>query len=145
MQNRLRFCLIGLVPLLLSFASGCSVYLALEGKPDPDVSALQVGATRGQIELQLGKAVNTKKAAEGGTLDLYEYYSGDTPSPGRALAHGAMDVLTLCLWEIVGTPIEAVQGTKKSLEIQYDQNDYAMTIRRVAEQPAEATKSTPES
>lgn len=122
--------------------SGCSVYLALQGKADPDIAALQVGATRGQIELQLGKPISTSKSKDGGTLDVYDYVSGDSPSPGRALAHGAMDVLTLCLWEIVGTPIELVQGTKKSLEIQYDQNDYAMTIRRVTMEEAKGSNKS---
>jgi hypothetical protein len=32
-----------------------------------------------------------------------------------------MDVLTLCLWEIVGTPIEAVQGEKYTATIEYDE------------------------
>ena len=46
-------------------------------------------------------------------VDLYEYEIGNKPSAGRAIGHGVMDILTLGLWEIIGTPIEGFQGEKK--------------------------------
>jgi hypothetical protein len=59
----------------------------------------------------------------GERVDVFKLKRGDEPSAGRAIAHGVMDVLTLCLWEVVGTPIEATQGEAFYLTIQYDSED----------------------
>ena len=40
-----------------------------------------------------------------------------------------MDVLTLGIWEIVGTPIEGVQGEKYSATMVYDENDKVVDLR----------------
>jgi hypothetical protein len=43
---------------------------------------------------------------------------------GRAVFHGAADVLTLGLWEVAGTPIEAVaDGTPIKVEVYYDEKN----------------------
>jgi hypothetical protein len=38
-------------------------------------------------------------------------------------------VLTLGIWEIAGTPIEAVQGEKYEATVTYDQQDRVSNIR----------------
>ena len=88
--------------LIFSFLYGCSVGMALSGKEEPNLGAIQVGSTRGEIELHLGSPVKTTTLPDGKRVDIYEYEIGDEPSPGRAAFHGAMDVLTIGLWEIVG-------------------------------------------
>jgi len=49
---------------------------------------------------------------------------------GRAVLPGAADVMTLGLWEIVGTPIEGslANGTKVSVEVTYDREDRVALI-----------------
>jgi hypothetical protein len=43
--------------------------------------------------------------------------------------HGAADVLTLGLWEVVGTPIEGyANGTKVSVEITYDREERVVKV-----------------
>jgi hypothetical protein len=43
---------------------------------------------------------------------------------GRTIAHGTADVMTLGLWEIVGTPTEAtLNGHRVAYEVTYDAND----------------------
>lgn len=134
---RLSF-LVVLLLLTPSF-SGCSVYLAMQGKEEPDISRVEVGSTRGQIEIELGDPVESKPNLEGGLSDTYVYVTGDEKSAMRALLHGAMDVLTLCIWELIGTPIELAQGERKALQIDYDANDYAMSVQKVAApEPKEA-------
>lgn len=46
-----------------------------------------------------------------------------------------MDILTLGLWEIVGTPVEGFQGDTKRLSVSYDENDYVTHIGPVAAPP----------
>jgi len=102
--------------------------MALSGKKDPDLRALRVGCTRGEVEMQLGKPSQTDFADDGSRTDVYEYEIGNEPSAGRAVAHGIADVLTLGLWEIAGTPIEGVQGDKHKLAVTYDQKDIVTRI-----------------
>lgn len=129
------------VMMLAASMPGCSVVLAIQGQKEPNVSVLEVGATRGQIEVQLGAPTFTQRGAEG-TVNIYEFVAGDEPSPLRGVLHGIADVVTLCLWEFVGTPIELVQGTKKYIQIEYDANDYAMVIRRLTGEDVEKIKGT---
>jgi hypothetical protein len=53
--------------------------------------------------------------SQGRRTDIYEYELGNEPSAGRAVAHGVLDLLTRGLWEVVGTPVEAIQGKKSKL------------------------------
>ncbi len=117
-------------PLLIATMAplqGCSVGMAMSGKKQPELGAIRVGATRGEIELQMGSPIEIRED-NGGRIDVYEYEIGNEPSAGRAIGHGVMDVLTLGLWEIAGTPIEGVQGEKKRLLITYDENDYVIKV-----------------
>jgi hypothetical protein len=112
-------------PLVLT---GCSVGMALSGEKQPDLAACRVGAERSDIELQLGKPVAGSDLPDGSQSCTYQYQVGNEPSPGRAVVHGAMDVLTLGLWEVVGTPIEAVQGQKYNMTVVYDADGKATQI-----------------
>ncbi len=115
--------------LLLSTLSlsACSVGMALSGKKDPNLSVIKKGADRQEIEMQLGTPQQVA-IVEDNTVATYEYEIGNEPSAGRAIGHGAMDILTLGLWEIVGTPVEAVQGDKYKITITYDKNDKVISL-----------------
>ncbi len=114
---------------------GCSVGMAMSGKKDPNLGAFRVGSTRGEVELQLGSPISTTTTTEGRRVDLYEYEIGNEPSAGRAIAHGVMDVLTLGIWEIIGTPIEGFQGNTHRLTVTYDQEDRVMAINQAVVPP----------
>ena len=122
--------LIVLVLCLIILSSGCSVGMAMVGKKEPNLGAVQVGATRGEVELQLGNAISSVTTEEGRRVDLYEYEIGNEPSGGRAIGHAVMDLLTLGVWEIIGTPIEAVQGKKYQISIAYGPDDRVLAINK---------------
>lgn len=113
------------------FMAGCSVGMAMSGKKEPQLGAVRAGATRGEVELQLGHAVEAHEE-NGRRVDIYEYEIGNEPSAGRAIGHGVMDVLTLGLWEVAGTPIEGMQGEKKRLAVTYDDQDIVTHVGSVA-------------
>lgn len=133
-HRRLKSVSILYAALYLTVA-GCSVGMAMSGKKDPNLGAFRVGSTRGEVELQLGSPMSTTSTVEGRRVDLYEYEIGNEPSGGRAIAHGVMDVLTLGLWEIIGTPIEGFQGTKHRLTVTYDQEDRVLAINQAVVPP----------
>lgn len=116
------------VLLALGLTPGCSVGMALSGEENPDLSVVKVGATRGEVELQLGPPIETESGRIGQRIDTYEYEIGDEPSAGRAVAHGVADVVTLGFWELLGTPIEAVQGETYYTKITYDSKDRVQHI-----------------
>jgi hypothetical protein len=110
--------------------TGCSVGMALSGKREPNLGTIRVGATRGEVELQLGNPVSSVTTEDGKRVDIYEYEIGNEPSAGRAVAHGVMDVLTFGLWEVVGTPVEALKGNKYTTSIAYDSDNRVIAINQ---------------
>jgi hypothetical protein len=121
--------LLGSLCIPMLFSTGCAVGMALSGERQPNLAAFSTGSTRGEVELQLGQSVQTTVREDGGRTDVYQYELGDEPSAGRAIGHGVMDVATLGLWEVVGTPIEAVQGDVRRVVIEYDTHDRVQKIR----------------
>jgi hypothetical protein len=105
--------------------------MAVSGNDNPDLGAVRVGATRGEVQMQLGSPVRTTTLPDGTRTDLYEYEIGNEPSAARAIGHGVMDVLTLGAWEIIGTPIEGFQGQKYQATIAYDQEDKVMEVSSI--------------
>ena len=104
------------------FNSGCAVTMALKGKADPNLGVLGTGQDRAIAIATLGPPSKTYDAA-GNRVDVFKLKRGDTPSAGRAIAHGVMDFMTLCVWEVVGTPIEATQGETFYMTVYYDDQD----------------------
>ena len=51
---------------------GCSVFMAATGDKDPNFAVLQVGASRGVVELELGTAVEQHVAPDGTTTCIYK-------------------------------------------------------------------------
>lgn len=119
--------------------TGCSVGMAMSGKESPQLGAVRVGATRGEIELHLGAPVEIKEE-NGIRSDIYEYEVGNEPSAGRAIGHGIMDILTLGIWEVVGTPVEGAQGNKRKILISYDDADVVTKVGVITPPPKKANK-----
>ena len=107
------------------FISSCSVYMAATQKDAKDLSILNKGSPRSLVLGKLGQPVVTEKE-DGKKTDFFNFtqgYSGGTKAV-RAVGHGVMTVLTMGIWEVIGTPIEGVaDGQKMTAEIEYDKDD----------------------
>lgn len=138
-----RFALMLAVGIVLTSSSGCSVFMAASGKREPNLSMITIGAHRAEVELQLGSP-RTSSSPEDGRYrnDIYEYELGNKPSAGRAVVHGVMDLLTLGLWEVVGTPVEAFKGEKHEIVITYGSDDRVVAINRPPTAVAENQPAT---
>ncbi len=110
--------------------TGCSVFMAATGSKTPNLSVLQVGAHRGTVELELGPPTKISiNDSTGATTAVYEYWTGDDPDTGRAILHGALDVLTLGLWEVIGTPAEMIaSGEQHSVTVSYDRAQRVISV-----------------
>ena len=122
--------LICLLAILVS-STGCSVGMALSGSKEPNLSRLKVGSTRFTVESELGDPDKSEENDKSSQC-LYIYKTNNDPSAGRAVAHGIMDVLTCCLWELVGTPIEMASIETHKVEVKYDNNDIVTHIERTS-------------
>ena len=114
--------------VLAAMLSGCSVAMALSGEKNGDLRVVRVGATRDEIELHFGTPVETQAEDASSRFDKYAYEIGNEPSAGRAIGHGIMDILTLGWWEVIGTPVELVQGGKQYFTLVYDENDVVTKV-----------------
>lgn len=110
MRKLVYFVVLLLMPFI---ATGCSVGMAMSGKETKDTSVLAVGVSRDTVIARLGPPQTTVTDSDGTLVDSWDVVKGNQPSAGRAVFHGAMDVLTIGLWEAVGTPVELVAGQEK--------------------------------
>ena len=111
--------------LLACSQPGCSVYMAANQPDKKDMGVLKTGTPRSAVLAELGAPIEatTRGGAKVDVFTFVQGYSG-LEKGGRAVLHGAADVFTLGLWEVVGTPIEGyANGTKVSVEITYDRED----------------------
>lgn len=103
------------LPLIVLLA-GCSVAMSASRstyKGDP--ALLQVGADRSLIESTFGSPNMTASLDGGRTKVIYKIDPDAHREGSKAAAvagHVVMDVLTLGLWEVVGTPLELAAQDK---------------------------------
>lgn len=96
--------------IYVAASSGCAVVMAAKQPDYKNVELFKLGTTRGQLLGEFGQPVSTETRKDGTKCDTFSFtqgYSGGAKA-GRAVLHGVADVLTLGLWEIIGTPTEAV-------------------------------------
>ena len=75
---------------------------------------------------ELGTPIATEKDADGNTVDIFKFKQGySAGNKGvRMLGHGVADVFSLGLWEVIGTPAEAVfSGKEMSIKVTYDKDN----------------------
>jgi hypothetical protein len=100
-----------------------------------DLSVLTAGTRRQAIIAELGQPV-TSRLVGMNRVDLFTFTQGYSKEAkvGRAFAHGTLDVATGGVWEIAGTPTEAVfSGKKLSYEVTYDRLDRVLRVVRLGE------------
>lgn len=110
--------LLALSPTLFS---GCAVYMAAKGSPEPPAGAPLVGQDRNAVIANIGPPKQSTDS-NGRRLETYEYKTDDEPSPWRAVVHGVLDLASVGIWEAIGTPIEMSQGKKVRVTVEYDED-----------------------
>lgn len=100
-----------LVILISASLAACSVVMAAKGN---GVNPKDLGNCKTRTCLIAAGAipVDHKKDKQGNLSSENFRATMPTGSAARAAMHGLLDVGTLGLWEVAGTPIEAVKGKK---------------------------------
>jgi hypothetical protein len=112
--------------ILLSLCSaglqGCAAYKATQQPDKKNLTVLTPGTPRSHVIAELGAPLWSEER-DGNRVDLFAFRQGYRKSTkaGRALVHGAADVVTGGLWEVVGIPAESLaDGRDVKIEVTYD-------------------------
>jgi hypothetical protein len=100
--------------------------MAAKQPPEKNMDVMNIGTPRSVVLGELGQPVSSETNKDGQKVDVFSFTQGYGTGlkTGRAIFHGLADVATLGLWEVAGTPTEAVwSGTKVSYEVTYDENN----------------------
>ena len=81
-----------------------------------------------QVLVGRARPPSSTNSQEGGRTDRFVLEVGNEPSAQRAAGHAMMDVLTLGIWEVLGSVGEVVQGQELTLVVQYNERDRVTNI-----------------
>ncbi|MBL8500790.1 MAG: hypothetical protein JNL77_09460 [Nitrosomonas sp.] len=125
MNNLRRFMFFTALLILLVSISGCSVFMAAKQPEKKDVSLLKEGTSRAMLISEFGAPL-VSEYRDGKRFEIFKFTQGYSTGAkaGRAFLHGAAEVVTLGLWELVGTPAEITfSGDDMAFQVRYDEND----------------------
>lgn len=114
--------MLGLAVAVLA-PSGCAAIKATEQPGKKDLKVLSPGTPRCHLIAELGAPMWTDER-DGTITDVFAFKQGYTKGvkAGRALIHGAADVATGGLWEVIGIPAESLaDGRDVKVQITYDE------------------------
>lgn len=111
--------------------SGCSVGMALAGRPNKNPTVLYLGYGRQAVIERLGEPDASTVNEAGLRVDTYLITKGNAPNVGRAVFYGVLDVVTLFYWELVATPIEMQVGKSETSTyvVTYDQEGRVVDVQ----------------
>lgn len=113
-------------------ASGCSVYMSARLPEKKNLALLNAGTDRDLLIAEFGVPIYSEKLENGDKKEIYTFVQGYGKAArfGRTIWHGAADVASLGLWEIIGTPIESTfDGKKVSVSVIFDNNNQVKEAR----------------
>ena len=90
---------------VISLNTGCAAVMATKQPTKKDLSIFNKGVDRSLIIAEIGAPI-TSEFKNGKRYEIYTFMQGYSKANkiSRAVWHGAADVFTLGLWEIIGTP-----------------------------------------
>lgn len=123
--------------LLIAAFQGCSIALTRTQNAEGRSPSISIGATRDEVERELGRPVMTMNRDDGTEASTYEYRIPLRPTSGfwanpdvRELTYRVFGAATLFLSEIIFVPLEiggricrSVKGEKHSITVVYGVGD----------------------
>ena len=106
--------------------SGCAAVKAARQPDKKNLGVLHEGTPRTHVIAELGPPTWTRPRPDGTMEDVFSFKQGYSKGAkmGRAFMHGAADVATGGLWEVVGIPTEIwADGTDVQVVVSYDKEE----------------------
>lgn len=129
MNQTIRIILLSLFSISIA---ACSVVMA--AKDDGGVEPKSLSKCKDRNCLISNRATPISHKSSKKNVMTSEVFRANMPtgSAARAAMHGLLDVSTVGLWEVVGTPIEAVKNKKKSYVVDVAYANDGQTIKRMS-------------
>ena len=96
-----------------------------------NMDVLNAGTSRATVIAEFGAPIHSETDQDGNKVDIFKFIQGYSKGvkASRALFHGAADIFTFGLWEVIGTPVESIaDGTEVKVQVTYDANDRVLKI-----------------
>lgn len=124
-----------LLPVLAPALGGCAVSRAARGLPGTDLSEVQAGRTRAQVEAVLGAPSREWSTLAGVRYRMYRYDAGQPGSQGDAAGLLFMDVISLGLTEVFSAADPTgwdipVEQRMRTLAVSYGPDEVAIGVFR---------------
>jgi hypothetical protein len=119
--------------------SGCAAVKAARQPEKKNLSVLRDGTPRTHVIAELNAPTYTRPRPDGTLEDVFSFKQGYTKGAkmGRAFAHGAADVATGGLWEVIGIPTEIwADGTDVQVVVTYDKDEQVKYVQVIKGQDA---------
>lgn len=117
---------ITIICVLLLFLSGCSVRMATKQPDKKDTELFKNGTPRSLLLAEYGSPILSEVRDDGAKYEIFVFTQGYSKGVkySRAVLHGTADILTLGIWEVIGTPTESIfTGCEMAYEVRYDEDD----------------------
>ncbi len=111
-----------LLTLFIVPVSGCSVFMAAQQPSAKNIELFKIGTPRDALVAEFGQPLISEET-DGKKIEMFVFVQGYSKAAktGRVIFHSAADIVTLGLWEIVGTPTEMVfNGSEMGFHVSYD-------------------------
>ena len=122
----------------LFILTACATDQALNQPTKKNLSVLDIGTPRELVLLELGAPADSSEE-DGVKIDLFSIVQGYSKGTriGRATGHLALEIMTIGLWGLVGTPIEqSYNGTILGYKVYYNENDEVSKVEKLIETDA---------
>lgn len=110
MKNKICSLIAVMVGTLL--LTSCSVFMAAKHN-GADMNSLSTCKTKECLIAKGATVISSKKDKNGYLIEEVYQIRKPTGSTARSVMHGLLDVSTLGIWEVVGTPMELVINKKE--------------------------------
>ncbi len=116
---------------LCALLAGCSPVMAARQDDYVHVEDVQPGVGKAVVLSTFGAPLQNYVNHRGESCEIFRFrqgYRGST-KVARAMFHGVADIMTLGLWEVVGTPVEAgFNGENASYEVCYNKENIVVSV-----------------
>ena len=129
MKRNCALMTIGIVMCLLM--NGCSAVTAAKQPGRKPVELFEAGTPRHEIISAFGYPAESETRA-GKRYEIFRFTQGYSKGAraGRAVLHGAADIMTLGLWEVMGQEVEeGASGSETVYGVLYDRDDHIENAR----------------
>ncbi len=115
-----------LIFCLSCMLAGCSVLKASNQPDKKNIDLFRIGTPRALLLAEFGSPLTVETDEKKRTCEIFAFVQGysSASKSSRVAIHGLADLLTLGMWEVIGTPLEVLfEGDRVAYQVCYNKNN----------------------